>query len=273
MTALTWDNVGDRFYEIGLDRGVLFFPEGGGVAWNGLTGIDYHIETDVEPIYFDGIKFNDIVFGGDFAATLRAFTYPDEFLRFMGVIEDQSGVLITGQRPELFHMCFRTQISNDVSVDVGYKIHILWNLTAVPNDIEHATLQFETEPIEFHWELTATPEYIDRFKPTAYIIIDTRKVDPLLVMDLETILYGDAENDPRLPSLKGLSTFIRKWNRLIINDNGDGTWTAISDNPEYPITMLDATTFEITSDTAVYLDAETYEISSSDKNEEDIWLP
>jgi hypothetical protein len=273
MTALTWDNVGDRIYEIGLDRGVLFFPEGGGVAWNGLTSIDYHNETDVEPVYFDGIKFNDLVFGGAFAATLRAFTYPDEFLRFMGVVEDQTGVLITGQQPEQFHMCFRTQIHSDVSIDIGYKIHILWNLTAVPQEIEHETLRLDTEPIEFEWELTAVPEYIDRFKPTAYIIIDTRKVDPFLVRDLEDILYGDEDSDPTLPSLKGLSTFIRKWGRLIITDNADGTWTATSDNPDYPITMLDADTFEITSDTAVYLDADTYEISSTEKNEEDIWLP
>lgn len=272
MTALTWDNAGDRIYEIGLDRGVLFFPEGGGVAWNGLTGIDYKVSTKVEPIYFDGLKFNDLVITGDFAATLRAFTYPDEFLQYMGVLEDQSGVLITGQPSDTFHMCYRTRVSNDLDVDAGYKIHILWNVTAIPNDVEHATLRLDTEPIEFEWSLTAIPEFIERFQPTAYIIIDTRKVDAMLVADIEALLYGDEENDPRLPSLKGLSTFIRKWDRLVITDNGDGTWTATSNSDGY-ITMLDADTFEITSETAIFLDADTYEISSTEKNEEDIWLP
>ena len=98
----------------------------------------------------------------------------------------------------------------------------------------------------------------------------SRKIDPLLLIDLEEILYGNAETEPRLPSLKGLTTFIRKWDRLIITDNGDGTWTATT-NAEAIISMLDADTFQIVSDTATYLDADTYTIESSEKNEEDIY--
>ena len=273
MTAITWNNVGDRQYEAGLDRGVLFFPEGGGVAWNGLISLEQQISTSVEPTYFDGIKVNDIVFIGDFSAKLTAYTYPDEFLRFEGTLLDQSGVLVTGQPPERFHLCYRTKVGNDVNPEAGYKIHILWNLSAVPSEREHATLSEDVEPIEFEWEVTAVPEFIDAFRPTAYIILDTGKIDPYLVADIEEVLYGTDVSDPILPSMKGLSTFIRKWNRLVIIDNGDGTWTATSDNPETPITMLDSTTFEIETDSAEYLDADTYEISSTDKNEEDLWLP
>jgi hypothetical protein len=69
-----------------------------------------------------------------------------------------------------------------------------------------------------------------------------------------------------------LASFIRSWERLIIINNGDGTWTAIS-NEDGIIVMTDASTFEITSDSAVYLDDDSYTIGSSDKNEDDIWLP
>jgi hypothetical protein len=72
--------------------------------------------------------------------------------------------------------------------------------------------------------------------------------------------------------LKGLATWVRKWDRIIIIDHGDGTWTAESPREE-DIIMLDETTFQITSETAIYLDEFTYEISSSDKNNEDVIPP
>lgn len=270
MTAITWDNLGDRVYETGVDRGVLFFRDGGGVAWNGLTSVEHKSSTEVEPTYFDGRKVNDIVVLGDFSAVLKALTYPDEFLQFEGFLEDQDGFVITGQPLETFGLCYRTMVGNDLDQQAGYKIHLLWNLTAIPSDTEYQTMSLDLEPVEFEWEITAVPESIDNYRPTAHVILDSRKLDPYLISDIEELLYGTEETDPKLPSLKGLSAFIRKWNRLVITDNGDGTWTATSENPEYPITMLDSTTFEITSDTAFYLDAETYEISSSEKNEEDI---
>ena len=44
MARLVWDKTGERFYETGVDRGVLYpIQEGGvyskGVAWNGLTAV------------------------------------------------------------------------------------------------------------------------------------------------------------------------------------------------------------------------------------------
>ncbi|MET0786628.1 MAG: hypothetical protein ABWY25_07980, partial [Paenisporosarcina sp.] len=155
----------------------------------------------------------------------------------------------------------------------GYKIHLLYNLTALPSQRSYETMSLETEPLEFEWTITAIPEAIENYRPTAHVIFDSRKMDPWLLEDLISIIYGDEDNPPTLPPLKGLATFIRKWDRLIITDHGDGTWSAESPRPDQ-IVMLDDTTFEITADTAIYLDPETYEISSSDKNEEDIvWPP
>ena len=43
MAELTWDELDKRFFERGVDRGVLSTPTAGvyssGVAWNGLTAV------------------------------------------------------------------------------------------------------------------------------------------------------------------------------------------------------------------------------------------
>jgi hypothetical protein len=270
MATLVWDQVGDRLYEIGVSKGVLYQDDGIGVPWNGLISVEESIDNEVEPVHFDGIKFNDIVTIGDFSAVLRAFTYPDEFDYYQGVMETQDGFFVTNQPLSKFGLSYRTEIGNDISgADLGYKIHLLYNLTAIPSPITHQSLSEDIDPIEFEWTISAIPEEIENYRSTAHVIFDSRKLDPQLLIDLESILYGDDENEPHLPSLKGLSAFVRKWNRLIITNNGDGTWTATSNEPGV-IIMLDSITFEITSDTAVFLDADSYEISSTDKNEEDV---
>ena len=273
MATLVWDETTKRFYETGVSKGVFYDAEGWGVAWNGLTAIEENVSNQVQAIHFDGLKFNDIVTIGDFSAIMRAWTYPDEFLPYEGILEDQDGFFVTDQPGNKFGLCYRTEIGNDIEgLEHGYKIHILYNLTALPSTKSYLTMSMETEPHEFEWTLTGIPEAIENYRPTVHIIFDSRKIDPWLLEDIESIIYGDEDNDPHLPPLKGLATFIRKWDRLIITDHGDGTWSAESPREE-DIIMLDETTFEITADTAIYLDPETYQISSSDKNEEDIWPP
>jgi hypothetical protein len=273
MAELVWDKVGDRLWDTGLSKGVLYGYDGYGIPWNGLISIEEDGTNTVEPVHFDGWKFDDIVTIGDYSATLRAFTYPDEFQNYEGTLEDQTGFYITNQRQTRFGLSYQTLTGNDVSGIVGYKIHLLYNLTAIATQRSYKTLSLDVEPLEFEWALTAIPEEIEQFRPTAHVIFDSRELDPHLLSDLEEILYGSDTEEARLPTLKGLATFVRKWDRFIITDNGDGTWTAYEETDGELITMLDDTTFQIVSDTAVYLDADTYEISSSEKNQEDIWLP
>lgn len=273
MATLVWDEIGQRFYETGISKCVFYDVEGWGTVWNGLTSIEESVSNQVQPVHFDGLKFNDIVTVGDFSAVMRAWTYPDEFLPYEGVLQDQVGFFIADQPGSKFGLSYQTKVGNDFDgIEYGYKIHLLYNLTALPADKEYATLGLETEPHEFEWTLTAIPEAIENFRPTAHIIFDSRKIDPWLLQDIEAIIYGDEDNDAFLPPLKGLATYIRKWDRLIITDNGDGTWSAESKH-EGDIIMLDETTFEITAETINYLDEFTYEIWSSDKNEEDIPWP
>lgn len=273
MAALVWDQIGDRLYETGISKGVLYKNDGFGVPWNGLTSIEESVSTDVEPVHFDGVKFNDILTVGDFSAVLRAFTYPDEFLFYEGIIEDQTGFFIMNQPQSSFGLSYQTRIGDDVNgLDSGYKIHVLYNLIAVPSQKMYQTTSLSVDPLEFEWTITSIPENIETFRPTSHVVFDSHKMDSHLLEDVKAILYGDEDNNARLPSLQGLASFIRKWDRLVITDNGDGTWTAYT-NVDGIITMLDDTTFQIISDTAEYIDADTYTIISSEKNEEDIWLP
>lgn len=269
MTALVWDRKEDKRFEAGVDRGVLFLEDGSGVPWNGLTAIEEKAANSVEAIYFDGVKFNDLVTVGDWSGVIRAITYPDEFVQFEGVGEDQSGVQVHNQPQGRFHLCYRSLIGNADGQFEHYKLHLLWNLTALPSQKQYETLNDDIDPMEFEWSVTAIPEDIENFRPTAHIVLDTRKIDPWLLQDIESILYGDDDSNSKLPSLKGLTTFIRKWDRLIIVDNNDGTWTAISQRPGI-IEMVTPDEFKITADNILYLDADTYKIWSSDKNEEDI---
>jgi hypothetical protein len=270
MAELVWDQAGDRLYETGVSKGVLYKDDTYGVAWNGLTAIEEDVGTESEPVYFDGVKFNDIITIGDFSAVLRAFTYPDEFLKYEGTLKDQTGFYVMNQPQSRFGLSYQTKIGDDIiESDAGYKIHILYNLTAIPSSRSYETMSDNVDPIEFEWSISSIPEEIENFRPTAHVVFNSRELDPNLLKDIEELLYGNEENEPRLPSLKGLATFIRKWDRLIITDLGNGLWSAES-NVEGVITMLDPTTFQIVSDTATYLNPYTYEITSSEKNEEDI---
>jgi hypothetical protein len=272
MTRLVWDKAGERFYENGVSRGVFYGTDSKGIPWNGLTSIEEINEDSVEPLYFDGFKYADLVTLGDFKGKLRAYTYPDIFALYEGMDVRQGGFFLANQPKTRFGLSYRTEINNDIETQTGYKIHLLYNLIAIPSDKVYKTLSLDASPSDFEWEISAIPEHVDKFRPTAHVVIDSRKIDPFLLTDIEDIIYGTEDDDPRLPDLNGLVSFIQKWGRLIITDNGDGTWTATSPLPDV-ITMLDSTTFQIVSDTAIFLDVDTYEISSSDANLEDIWPP
>lgn len=272
MTKIVWDQIGERFYETGISRGVFYGSDSKGVPWNGLISVENSAVDDLDPLYIDGVKYTDVVSLGDFEGELSAYTYPDAFLEYQGIWESQQGFYLAHQTKSRFGLCYRTEISSDLGESIGYKLHLLYNLLAIPKDKEYETLSLDTEPGEFEWELSAIPEDVDNFRPTAYVIIDSRKVDPFLLADLEDILYGDATHQARLPDLNSLVSFVMRWNRLIVVDNGDGTWTATSPL-DGVIEMTSSTEFEITSDAASYIDSETYTLQSTDKNEDILWPP
>lgn len=260
MTTLQWDQVGERTFETGVDRGVLYLPNVPGVAWNGLSSFSEKSSGN-EPngLYFDGVKYADTTNSQEFAGTLKAFTYPDEFLECEGIYEDVDGFFVTGQQPSRFGLSYRTLTGDDEDGVSGYKIHILYNLLAIPAGKAYQSASPSFEPVVFEWSLTAIPEAIAGFRPTAHFILDSRTMSPELLQDLENSLYGDGISEPNLPSASTLVSFISDWVLIRITDHGDGTWTAEGgDNLVY---LTDATSFAINQANARYLDGDTYVIS------------
>lgn len=248
MAKLVWNAPQERRFESGLDRGVLYLQDGTGVPWNGLISVDEKTNMKVEPLYWDGRKHNDLIIPGDYAATLRAFTYPDEFIRLEGILEVEKGMFVGNQRPQRFHLSYRTFVGNPVDGQFAdYKVHVIYNCLAKPNTKTHQTLNDDPDAVEFAWDISAVPQDIDGYTASAHLVFDTRFMDPQLLGDIEDILYGSDTADPDLPTMQGFSSYIRKWARIIVQDNGDGTFTIITaednqliDNGDGTITLPDA---------------------------------
>ena len=221
MTRLLWDNVGERFYEAGVDRGVLYLSDGSGVVWNGLTSVvEDFSDEDSDQLYFDGQKYLDKPLPGDFSATLTAFMYPDEFLEYEGSHEVGNGIYVDDQTPKMFGMTYRTMVGNDTDGnDHGYKIHILYNLTAVPEDTARTTLTSSPNALDFSWHISAIPQEAKGYRPTAHVILDSRYLTTSMVGGIEGVLYGGRKDNARLPSINELIDLLKFWDPRIIIPN------------------------------------------------------
>lgn len=194
---LRWDQVGERLFETGVDRGVLYIPNAAGAylegyAWNGLVSVSESPSgAEVSSQYADNIKYLNLLSAEEFGATIEAFTYPDEFAQFDGIAEPNPGVLIGQQARGKFGLCYRTQVGNDVSgVDFGYKLHLIYGGLAAPTEKSYGTINDSPEALTFSWELTTTPVDVAGYKPTASLVVDSTKVLAADLAELETILYG-----------------------------------------------------------------------------------
>ena len=214
MAKLVWDNVGERLYETGVKQGVLYVQEAGaypkGVAWNGLTAVtESPSGAEATPLYADDIKYLNLMSAEEFGATIEAYTYPDEFKICNGEAELVAGVSIGQQTRRTFGMCYRTTIGNDVDGnDFGYKLHLIYGALAAPSEKAYATINDSPEAITFSWEVTTTPVNVTGFKPTAYVVIDSTKVEEGKMAILEAALYGDGEAEARLPLPDEIATML-----------------------------------------------------------------
>lgn len=197
MAPLTWDQVGEKIYETGVDHGVLYLPDGAGIyntgfAWNGLTTVtESPTGAEASAQYADNIKYLNIVSAEQFGATIEAFTYPEEFGECDGTALPAPGVAVGQQNRKMFGMSYRTQVGNDVDgSDFGYKLHLLYGCQAAPSEKAYATINESPEAISFSWEVTTTPVPVTGLKPTSLIVVDSTVVDPADLAALEALLYG-----------------------------------------------------------------------------------
>lgn len=211
MAVLTWDNTGERFYETGLDHGVLYTPDetgvyDTGVAWNGLVSVtESPSGAEASPQYADNIKYLNLISAEEFGATIEAFTYPDEFGQCDGTASPEVGVTLGQQTRRSFGLAYRTRVGNDtLGTDLGYKIHLIYGALAAPSEKAYSTINDSPEALTFSWDVTTSPVIVGTidtvtYKPTASLTIDSTKADADALAALEAILFGTTGEDPSLP--------------------------------------------------------------------------
>lgn len=207
MTALVWDDAGNRFYETGIENGVLYPMDGAGayplgVAWNGLVSIT-ESPSGAEPtaLYADNIKYLTLISTEEFACTIEAYTYPAEFAECDGSLEAglAVGTMLSQQPRKNFGLVFKTKVGNDVDGEAhGYKLHLIYGCLASPSEKAFQTVNDSPEAITFSWEVNTTPPAITTYGPTSQIIIDSRTAGAVELAALELLLFGDT-GDPNLP--------------------------------------------------------------------------
>ena len=203
--TLSWDNSGERFYDIGIDHVVLYPVNNSGqytpgVAWNGVTSLTESPEgAEPTPLYADNIKYLNLISNEDFKASIEAYTYPDAFAECDGSKEIATGVKIGQQPRKTFGLSYRTKRGNDMNPGLGYLLHLVYGCLAAPSEKGYQTENDSPEAITFSWELSTTPVNVTGAKATAIVTIDSTKVDASDLAELEAILYGDGTNAARLP--------------------------------------------------------------------------
>lgn len=206
MARISWSSAGNRVYEAGIDRGVLYVGDSAGVPWIGLSAVDQGASGgQAKPRYLDGIKVGNRTSPEEFEGTIEAFTYPEEFAVCDGTVRIENGLRLRQQRRKPFSMSYRSKIGNDLEgLSHGYRLHLLYNLTAEPSDRGYKTLAEATDPIQFTWKVSARPPIISGYRPTAHFEIDSRDVPAELLQVIEDTLYGTDLESPRLPSASEL---------------------------------------------------------------------
>lgn len=264
MTQLKWDEVGQKFFEAGIDRGVLYVGTADGVPWNGLISVAENPSGGaVTGYYVDGKRYISFAGKAEYAATITAFTYPDEFEECNGTAEVNTGLFIAQQPPKPFSMAYRTLVGNDLlGTSRAYKIHLVYNAVASPSKKTYSTLTDNSSPENFSWDIEVTPPDISAgYFSTGHVIVDSRSVTPTVLANIEGILYGTDATAPRIPGLDELNGMMGGFEGLSIIDNGDGTFTA--SGPDGIVTSLGFGVYQITSSGAVDNGNGTFTVTST----------
>lgn len=222
MPRAVWGKVGERFYEAGVDRGMLYVGTDPGVAWTGLVSVEESpTGAKPKPRYLDGIKFLNRQTNEEFEGNIEAYTYPDEFARCEGSLAVGNGLFARQQRRAPFGLAYRSKVGNDIDgIDHAYKINIVYDALAEPAGHTHRTLSDSDDMFNFSWHITTKPQIVAGVKPTANFVIDSRETPDGLLSYIEDILYGTDLQDPRLPSAGELAYLFMSFNSDVIDAGG-----------------------------------------------------
>jgi hypothetical protein len=208
MARLSWDTAGARYFETGVDRGVLYTKNDIGVPWNGLLSVSEDpMATETRSYYLDGVKYLEVPGRDEFGGSIQAFTYPSEFEYHDGTIEFAPGLLFGQQRRKPFAFSYRTKVGNDiVGTERAYKLHIVYNALAKPTTREYSTLSGSVDSTKFSWDFTTVPKKPANIPvaPVSHVVLDSRRISLNLLRFIEAHLYGSERNGAQLIPLDGL---------------------------------------------------------------------
>jgi hypothetical protein len=206
MTKVVWDDTGNRRFETGVDQGVLYPLNPStqlydtGFAWNGLTMVkEQPTGAASNPQYADNIKYMTLLSTELYGGTIEAFTYPEEFGACDGTVTPVDGVVIGQQARQMFGLSYRSKIGNDVSPDLGFKLHLVYGAIAAPAERDYATVNASPGPVQFSWVFETYGVPMANMKPVSLIEIDSTEVDSTALSNLMDFLYGTSGSAPSLP--------------------------------------------------------------------------
>lgn len=213
---LEWDKVGERLFETGVNKTVLYpqdsngeYPKG--YAWSGITAINEQPSgAEATALYADNIKYLNLISAEEFKATVEAYMYPDAFKPCNGEKEIAPGVYVAQQTRQHFGMSYQTLIGNDIEDSAhGYKIHLVYGCAAAASEKSYSTVNDSPEAGTFSWEVSTTPVDVPNMKPTALLTIDSTAVDKTKLAKLEEVLYGTDSAEARLPLPKEIAEILK----------------------------------------------------------------
>lgn len=246
ISTLVWDKTGERLYETGVSKAVLYPIRNRayqpGVAWNGITAINEK-PSGAEPtaLWADDMKYLNLLSAEDFAMTIEAYTYPDEFKPCIGQNEVIPGVVIGRQNRFPFGLCYCTKVGNDTEdLEYGYKLHLVYYCMAAPSEKNYSTQNNSPEAVSMSWEVSTSFVNVEGYKPIAAITLDSRKFKNAgllhVLRGIEKILYGTSDDDPALPALSDFPEIYDMYiylrdsdGDLILDSDGGSILTAVYD--------------------------------------------
>lgn len=203
MSKLVWGELGDRLFETGVDRGVLYVGTETGVPWNGLVAVkESPTGGDPQPFYLDGVKYLNLAESEEFEATIQAFGAPALFAQCDGKTLIHNGLFITEQPRSKFNFSYRTRLGNAIlGTDYSYKIHLVWNALAANSDKENNTIADSPNPFVYSWPVSTLPPLTPGYYPSAHMVVDASLTPRDVLEELEALLYGTEDGtDARFPT-------------------------------------------------------------------------
>lgn len=203
---ITWDELEKRTYELGVSKGVIYRPDDSGVynkaeAWNGLINVTENPSgADTTKMMADNIEYAALRAAESYGGSIEAYMYPDLFAECDGQKEITKGVWIGQQNREVFGLCYRTEIGSAAKgQNAGYKLHLVYGLTASPAEKSHDTINESPDAATMQWDVEASPVSVPGFKPTANLTISSLDFESSKMAALEKVLYGSASAAAKLP--------------------------------------------------------------------------